>query len=118
VTDTADSKVPLKDQKAFVDKMRQAGRQIPQYFVEATDDHHHGVVAYAQLVAAGCVLGKSDGEIAIAVSTIVRRNVEFNELRRRETAALAQNEIAARQPLVDPRTVPVGFASRSVGNRL
>ena len=118
VTDTADSKVPLKDQKAFADKMHQAGRQIPQYFVEATDDHHHGVVAYAQLVAAGCVLGKSDREIAIAVSTIVRRNLEFNELRRRETAALAQTEIAARQPLVDPRTVPVGFASRSVSNRL
>jgi hypothetical protein len=118
VTDSADGKVPLKEQKGFVDKMRQAGRQIPQYFVEATDDYHHGVVAYTQLVAAGCALGKSDGEIATAVSTIAKRNSEFNEQRRKEIAALTKNGIASRQPVANPQVAPGGFASRSVGNRL
>jgi DNA-binding NarL/FixJ family response regulator len=118
VTDSADGRVPLKEQKGFVDKMRQAGRQIPQYFVEATDDHHHGVVAYTQLVAAGCALGKSDGEIATAVSTIAKRNSEFNEQRRKEIAALTKNGIASRQPVANPQVAPGGFASRSVGNRL
>jgi hypothetical protein len=64
VTDPADKKVPIAQQTGFVDKMRQAGCQIPQFFVEATDEDHHGVVIYSQLVAAGCVLGKTDGQIA------------------------------------------------------
>ena len=51
--------------------------------VQATDDHHHGVVPYAQLVVAGCILGKSDAEIASAVSTMTKRNAEFNARRRR-----------------------------------
>src|SRR5258707_15812516 len=98
--------------------MSQAGRQSTQYFVKATDDHHHGVVAYTQLVAAGCVLGKSDGEIATAVGTIVKRNSEFNAQRRKEIAALAKNGIVSRQPVANPQVAPGGFASRSVGNRL
>ena len=55
--------------------------------VQATDDHHHGVVPYAQLVVAGCILGKSDAEIASAVSTMTKRNAEFNARRQREAAA-------------------------------
>ena len=47
------------------------GRAIPQFLVEATDEEHHGVVVYSELVAAGCVLGKTDQEIARAVSTLV-----------------------------------------------
>jgi pimeloyl-ACP methyl ester carboxylesterase len=115
VTDSADSKVPVKEQKGFVDRMREVGRQVPQYFVEATDDHHHGVVAYTQLVTAGCVLGKSDRDIATAVATIVERNAEFKELRRKEVGALAKNAIATRQPVAGLQVAP---GSRTVGNRL
>jgi hypothetical protein len=89
VTDPADKYVPLAQQTGFVDKMRQAGHPVPEFMVQATDEGHHGVVAYAQLVAAGCVLGKSDAEIATAVSTMVRRNGEFNARRQREVAAQA-----------------------------
>jgi hypothetical protein len=118
VTDSADTYVPLKQQKGFVDKMRQAGRQVPQYFVEATDDHHHGVLDYTQLVAAGCVLGKSDGEIATAVNAIVRRNAEFNEQRRKEIAVVAKNGIASRQPVIASPPTPGAFASGPTGSRL
>jgi hypothetical protein len=89
VTDRADSRVPVDQQIPFVDKMRQAGRAIPQYFVEATDDHHHGVFEYTRLVASGCILGRSDKEIGTALSTVARRNVAFNEMRRKEMSVLA-----------------------------
>jgi hypothetical protein len=87
VTDPADKFVPLAQQAGFVDKMRQAGRPVPEFMVQATDDGHHGVVFYSQLVAAGCILGKTDAEIGIAVSTMVKRNAEYNARRQREIAA-------------------------------
>jgi hypothetical protein len=37
---------------------------VPEFFVEATDELHHGVVSYDQLIMGGCILGKSDEEIA------------------------------------------------------
>jgi hypothetical protein len=108
VTDPADKKVPIAQQTGFVDKMRQAGRRVPQFFVEATDEDHHGVVVYSELVAAGCVLGRTDGEIARAVSTIVRRSAEYNERRQKETNAKPAIAAAARQPVPDTRAAPGG----------
>jgi hypothetical protein len=103
VTDSADRSVPAREQTPFAERMHQAGRDISQYFVNATDDYHHDVVRYTQLVTGGCVLGKSDTEIAAAVSTMVRRSAAYNEQRRKEIALLAQNGIASRQPSFDSR---------------
>jgi hypothetical protein len=108
VTDPEDKRVPIDQQAGFVDKLRQAGRQIPEFFVEATDDDHHGVVIYSELVAAGCVLGKTDGEIARAVSTIVQRSAEYLERRQKETSAKPGIAAAARQPLPDVHAGPGG----------
>jgi pimeloyl-ACP methyl ester carboxylesterase len=87
VTDPVDRTVPLPEQAGFAQKLRSAGRPVTQFMVTATDEPHHGVVAYARLVAAGCVLGKTDAEIASAVSTLVRRSAEHNERRKREISA-------------------------------
>jgi hypothetical protein len=84
VTDAKDQSVPVNLQTPFVEKMRLAGRRVPQFFVEAMDKHHHGVVEYTQLVTAGCVLGRSDHDIAAALGTIVKRNSDFTEARRKE----------------------------------
>jgi hypothetical protein len=108
VTDPADKRVPVAQQTGFVDKMRQAGRQVPQFLVEATDDDHHGVVIYSELVAAGCVLGKTDQEIARAVSTIAKRSAEYNERRLKEATAKPGIAAAARQPVLDSRAAPGG----------
>jgi pimeloyl-ACP methyl ester carboxylesterase len=100
VTDKADKTVPAAQQTGYVDRLRKAGRQIPQLFVEAaetTDDKHHGVVVYTELVTAGCVLGRSDEEIARAVGTLVTRNTEYNERRRKEAKARAIILAAAKQ---------------------
>jgi hypothetical protein len=106
VTDPADKKVPIAQQTGFVDKMRQAGCQIPQFFVEATDEDHHGVVIYSQLVAAGCVLGKTDGQIA--------RGQHDRQADRRVPSTMSEDgwkpmpDRASRQPVPDSRAAPGG----------
>jgi hypothetical protein len=112
VTDPADQNVPVKQQTGFVEKLHRAGRDIPQFFVTAVDDNHHGVLAYTELVTAGCILGKSDSEIATAIGTIVKRNTEFNEQRRKEIATLTKNGIASRQSL-DHRAAPTAGHART-----
>jgi hypothetical protein len=109
VSDPADKRVPIVQQTGFVDRMRQVGRAIPQFLVEATDEEHHGVVIYSELVAAGCVLGKTDQEIARAVGTLVKRSVEYNARREREANSRPGiAAAAARQPVVDARGAPGG----------
>lgn len=106
VTDKMDKKVPVAQQTGFIDRLRRAGRQVPQFFVEATDDNHHGVLVYTELVIAGCVLDRSNEEIARAVSTIVKRNAEYNERRRKEIGAKASIMAAARQAVPDSGAAP------------
>jgi dienelactone hydrolase len=108
ITDKADKRVPVAQQTGFIDRLRRAGRKVPQFFVEAIDDNHHGVTVYAELVTAGCVLDRSDEEIARAVNTIVKRNTEYNERRRKEINAKASIEAAARQALLDSGAAPGG----------
>jgi hypothetical protein len=66
-------------------------------------------VFYSQLVAAGCILGKTDAEIGSAVSTLVKRSAEYNARRQREIAAKASiSASAARLPAPDTRPTPGG----------
>ena len=106
VTDPTDKKVPLAQQAGFVEKMREAGRSVPEFMVEAIDKDHHGVVVYAQLVIAGCVLGKTDAEIASAVSTIIKRNAEYNARRQKEASIQSNIAAAARQVSQDAPAAP------------
>jgi hypothetical protein len=115
VTDPADRSVPAKEQTPFAERMHLAGRDIRQYLVTATDDYHHDVVGYTELVAGGCVLGKSDADIATAVGTMVKRNTAYSEQRRKEIALLAQNGIVSRQLSSDSRPAPEGRTRRRGG---
>ena len=120
VTDRADRNVPVGEQTAFVDRLRRAGRDVPQYFVAAIDEYHHGVMSYAELVAAGCVLGRSDAEIGLAVATMVKRNAAYNAQRRKEAALFGKGGIAkpgvASQPAADPPVAPAGGRARPGAN--
>jgi hypothetical protein len=115
VTDPADKRVPIAQQAGFVDKMRQAGRTIPEFMVEATDEEHHGVVVYSELVAAGCVLGKTDAEIAHAVGTIVKRSAEYNARRAREATLKPGATAALPAPWLPPTPTPVAGAGAAPG---
>jgi dienelactone hydrolase len=110
VTDSEDRSVPAKQQTPFAEKLRRAGRNIPQYFVTATDDYHHGVVGYTELVTGGCVLGKSDAEIATAVGTMIKRNAAYNGQRRKEIALFGKDGTTLPHPSADSRTAPGGHA--------
>ncbi len=117
VTDAADRTVPVKQQTPFAEKMHRAGRDIPQYFVAAIDEYHHGVTGYTGLVAAGCALGKSDADIAAAVGLMVKRNTAYNELRRKEIAALSKTRIASPRS-ADPPATPAGDPARAGNKRM
>jgi hypothetical protein len=104
VTDKADKTVPLVQQTGYADRLRKAGRPVPQLFVEApetADAKHHGVTSYTELVIAGCIQGRTDDEIARAVGTLVKRNLEYNERRHKEASAKASIVAAARMPAPD-----------------
>jgi hypothetical protein len=102
ITDRADQAVPAADQTPMALSLRQAGRAIPQLFVEATDKKHHDVIEYGVIAMAGCVLGRSDAEIARAVGTLVRRNADINRRQQDEERAKNASQAASgtmpRQP--------------------
>jgi hypothetical protein len=117
VTDSEDRKVPVKDQTPFAEEMHRAGHDIPQYFVTATDDDHHGVVGYTELVTGGCVLGKSDTDIATAVGTMNKRNVAFDAQRRKEITLFTKNGAASPASSAEPRTAPSVNQTRRTGGK-
>jgi hypothetical protein len=84
VTDPLDKKVAAASQSAFVTQLKQMGGQVEQYFVNSTDEKHHGVSDFANLAMAGCVLGRPSGEIARAIGTMTARNTEWNAMRAAE----------------------------------
>lgn len=73
VTDPADENVLVERQMAFVRKVRQAGGQVDQFFVQATDREHHGVVSYSILVASECVHRTPTAEISLKLAAYVQR---------------------------------------------
>jgi len=75
VTDPNDKQVSAPNQAAFVQQLRQAGGKVEQFFVEATDEKHHGVVIYSRLVVSGCVRGVSNEDIASQLAKLVEKAV-------------------------------------------
>jgi pimeloyl-ACP methyl ester carboxylesterase len=102
ITDPADQVVPAAKQTPMAQRLRQAGGAILQLFVEATDKKHHDAREYDVIAMAGCVLGRSDAEIARAVGTLVRRNADVNRLRQDEERARTTSQTASGTTLRQP----------------
>jgi pimeloyl-ACP methyl ester carboxylesterase len=64
VTDPQDKVVTIQNQNPFVERLRSAGGQVDQFFVNATDDEHHFTTPHAEVVMADCLRGASHDEIA------------------------------------------------------
>jgi predicted esterase len=76
VTDPRDKVVPIELQLPFVDKLRQAGGQVEEFFVDASsDDEHHFTTPYALLVIRDCIRGASNDEIAVDLSGLVAKRL-------------------------------------------
>lgn len=89
VTDREDKKVSLVHQQTFVDELRAAGGKVEQYFVQATDENRHGVVAHARMALAGCMRNATEPAIAERLAKMVPQK------------AAAQPERTARIPVDD-----------------
>ena len=75
VTDPADQRVHADRQARFVSKLRAAGGEVDQFFVQATDRERHGVTPYSVLAAAECVRGATTAEIARKLADYEQRRV-------------------------------------------
>jgi hypothetical protein len=75
VTDPADRKVPEPTQTGFVQSLRQAGGQVEQFLVQATDDDRHGVTGYARAAAVDCLRGASSQDIAQNLQRLVEKRL-------------------------------------------
>jgi pimeloyl-ACP methyl ester carboxylesterase len=103
ISDPNDQQVPTARQQApMVQSLRQAGHLVPHLLVEATDPKHHGVIDYGAIAMGGCVLGRSDADIALAIGTLVRRNADTNRRLQDEARAKSAPQTASdtitRQP--------------------
>lgn len=75
VTDPEDQKVPEPAQTEFAHSLRNAGGQVEQFIVQATDESRHGVTGYARAAAAGCLRGDSTEAIAQNLQRLVERRL-------------------------------------------
>ena len=103
ISDPHDQQVPAAAQQTpMVQTLRQAGYVVPHFLVEATDPKRHGVIDYGAIAMGGCVLGRSDADIARAIGTLVRRNADTNrrlqDEARAKSAPQATADSIARQP--------------------
>jgi hypothetical protein len=64
VDDPLDKRTAWENDTIFVDKVLEAGGQAELFAVAATDDDHHGVLAYATAALAGCLRGANHREIS------------------------------------------------------
>ncbi|MBA2397494.1 MAG: hypothetical protein H0V72_02115 [Bradyrhizobium sp.] len=103
ISDPNDQQVPTATQQTpMVQALRQAGYVVPHLLVEATDPKHHGVIDYGAIAMGGCVLGRSDADVAQAIGTLVRRNADINRRLQDEARAKSAPQTASdtitRQP--------------------
>ncbi|HUI96814.1 MAG TPA: PAN domain-containing protein [Xanthobacteraceae bacterium] len=109
VTDPEDRIVSGADQEAFLTKLRQAGRQADQYFVEAPDDEHHFTTPHAALVMRGCISGESHERIATELTDYVARDL----MRKVAKAATNIGDEARARTVDEARARAAGSAAMS-----
>ncbi len=102
VTDPQDTRVPYRHQIAFVDELRRAGRPVEHYFIEATDERHHGTVAYTRPAVAACVRGDSQLQISAELAAVVAQRLAVRAKR-------LERQNAGTQPAAPRRTQPANL---------
>ena len=96
ISDPNDQQVPTAAQQTpMVQSLRQAGYVVPHLLVEATDPKRHSVLDYGAIAMGGCVLGRHDAEIALAIGTLGRRNAETNRRIQDEARAKSAPQTAS-----------------------
>ena len=73
VTDPRDEAVTRDHQDPFVQALQRAGRQVEQYYVNASDPKHHGVAKYALAVTRECARGSTHDQIARVLADVEQK---------------------------------------------
>jgi hypothetical protein len=94
VTDPDDSVVMRKYQDPFVWGLRDAGRQVDQFYVSAADPQHHGVVKYAAAAVRECIRGSTREQVAEVLANVAQKIAEA----RSQNQPQSTTESAARPP--------------------
>jgi hypothetical protein len=94
VTDPQDITVRTELQNPFVEKLRKAGGQVEQYFVEATDDEHHFTTPHAALAMSDCLRNAGQDEIAADLAKLDTRLVTAKEKAEENGGAATQEATA------------------------
>ena len=102
VTDPQDKIVAYGAQTRFVKALRKAGGKAEQYFVEATDEKHHGVMSYSMSAVSACIRGAPPIEISAGLARMRARFLAAKA--QREAAEAANNESPATP--ARPRAAP------------
>lgn len=99
VTDPADKYVPEQTQTPFVHMMRQAGKPVEQFIVQATDENNHFVSGYSRAVAADCIRGAPTQEIEQNVRTLVETRLALAKAKAEKAAAGASALVSTSAPI-------------------
>jgi len=96
ISDPDDKQVPVDTKQApLVDLLRNEGHKVLHLAVETTDPRHHGALhSYGTVAMGGCVRGKTDDEIMVAIDKVVDKKAEFNRRREDEARGKAASETA------------------------
>jgi hypothetical protein len=95
VTDPQDKYVPLREQTTFVQALLRAGGRVEQFYVQATDEGHHGVRVYTFAAVAACVQGKTNPQIVAILGKLQERHLAAAEERRTRQANGGRQQHAA-----------------------
>lgn len=91
LTDPRDKLVPGDLQNLFVEKLRKAGGEVEQFFIEGHDEWHHGATSYAVLTMRDCIRGASHDEIAADLAPLVAKARAANVLEGLNTVLRTQD---------------------------
>ncbi len=98
VTDPQDQIVRIEHQNPFVEKLKQAGGKVDQFFVDSGGPEHHFTAAHAAVAMRDCVRDASHDEIAADLADFVAKRL----------AAAARAEANAGSKIVDAPAPRVG----------
>jgi hypothetical protein len=102
VTDPEDRKVPEPTQTGFVHSLRNAGGQVEQFMVQATDEHRHAVSGYARAAAAGCLRNDNTETIAEHMQRLVERRLAAKAIAERSVQPRTEAEAKPTATIVQP----------------
>ena len=98
VTDPQDQIVRVEHQNPFVEKLRQAGGAVDQFFVDSGGPEHHFTAEHAAVVMHDCIHGAGHDEIAADLADFAAKRL----------AAAARAEAKAGTPILDAPMPPNG----------